>query len=403
VSTWTWVIVGVGAWATLSVPMALFLGRFFARVSEADALGGTVSSYSPRAAPSRRLVLVDDEPAFRALLAATFAGDEFEIAEATDATEARDIVRLWRPDVVLLDVAMPGLDGISFCRELKARPESPLVVLITGMELAQGEAAAAGAAAVLAKPFSPLELVGVIDRLMGAPAAFDAVSATDGDQLQLYAHDLGRMLERERAQRRLLENAYRQTVTALATTLEARDTRTTLHSRRVTRYALALAGGHEQELLSDPSLVYGLLLHDIGKIGIPDRILLKDGPLEPMERRVMQRHPVLGEEILGDVELLHGEGLRVVRSHHERWDGAGYPDALSHDAIPLGARIFAVADALDAMTTERPYRRAGSWEPAVREVVDQSGRQFDPDIVETFVRVEPELRGIFDELRSVAA
>ena len=137
-------------------------------------------------------------------------------------------------------------------------------------------------------------------------------------------------------------------------------------------------------MLDDPSLEYGFLLHDIGKIGIPEGILEKRGALEADERRVMQRHPLIGTELLAGVPMLEGEGLQVVRSHHERWDGQGYPDGLRGEAIPPVARIFAVADTLDAMTTDRPYRRRCGWEQAVDEILRESGRQFDPMVVRAF-------------------
>ena len=410
-SMWSWLLAAAAGWIAISFPAVLVAGRFLAltRIPDArpepSAQRATVVP-SARAA-RRRVAVVDDDPSFRALLTATLGSDELHVAEAPSALEARDLIRLWRPEIVLLDVAMPGLDGLSFCRELKGGPSAPIVVLVTGTELAHGAADAAGADAVLGKPFRPLELVAVVDRLTGAaaPQVMRAAEVDEGepDQLLHYARDLNAVLELERVQRRRLEVAYRQTVTALATTLEARDTGTRLHSVRVTQYALALAGRHDAKLLDDPSLVYGCLLHDIGKIGVPDKILLKPAALAPLERRIMQRHPVLGEEILGDVALLEGEGLRVVRSHHERWDGSGYPDALGRESIPVGARIFAVADAIDAMTTTRPYRAAHPWSSAAREVKAQSGRQFDPEVVETFERAEPALRGIFDELNQVAA
>src|SRR5437588_746567 len=143
---------------------------------------------------------------------------------------------------------------------------------------------------------------------------------------------------------------------------------------------------------------YGVLLHDVGKIGIPDGILLKPGPLSAAERRRMQTHTVLGEAMLSGVAFLKGEGLRIVRSHHERWDGRGYPDGLSADEIPLGARIFAVADSLDAMTSNRPYRRAMSWQAARTEILDQRKRQFDPEVVDAFVSAEAKLKIIRREL-----
>ena len=148
------------------------------------------------------------------------------------------------------------------------------------------------------------------------------------------------------------------------------------------------------DLLDDPSVEYGFLLHDVGKIGIPDNVLQKPGPLTPEERRLMQTHTVLGEQMLGGVAFLQGQGLLVVRSHHERWDGHGYPDGLGAEEIPLAARIFAVADTLDAMTSDRPYRERGPWETARAEIVVESGRQFDPAVVEAFRASEGALREI---------
>jgi hypothetical protein len=191
--------------------------------------------------------------------------------------------------------------------------------------------------------------------------------ATD-PQLDLCADDLRRLVEIERGQRLLLENAYEDTVVALARALESKDSRTGAHSQRVQRYALELADAVAPELLGDASAEHGFLLHDVGKIGIPDRVLRKPGPLDPDERRLMETHTLMGERMLSDVALLRGEGLRVVRSHHERWDGWGYPDRLLGDEIPIGARVFAVADTLDALTNDRPYRAAGSWDDACKVI-----------------------------------
>jgi ribonuclease P protein subunit RPR2 len=169
----------------------------------------------------------------------------------------------------------------------------------------------------------------------------------------------------------------------------------------VQRYAVALARAVEPALLADPSVEYGFLLHDVGKIGIPDHVLRKTAPLDESELRLMRTHTLLGEQLLRDVELLHGDGLRIVRSHHERWDGLGYPDGLSGDAIPLAARIFSVADALDAITSDRPYRGARSWDEAATEILAERGLQFDPDVVDAFVEREDELRSIRHDLATV--
>jgi ribonuclease P protein subunit RPR2 len=200
----------------------------------------------------------------------------------------------------------------------------------------------------------------------------------------------------------LLQHAYRQTITALTDALEVRNEAMGHHALRVHRYAVELTDALEPRLLDDPSLEYGFLLHDIGKIGVPDAILDKEGPLSHEELLLMQQHPLIGAELLSDVPLLDGEGLQVVRSHHERWDGRGYPDGLAGDEIPLGARIFALADALDAMTSERPYHQTLSWESAVDEVLRASGSQFDPQVVLVFALREQRLRRTQHDLAHTA-
>ena len=352
------------------------------------------------------ILVVDDDASIRLLLRTTLAADEFAVEEARSAEEAAGIARFRPPAVVILDIGLPGKDGLTFCRELKRNGTfgAPLVILLTGEETTREEVETAGADAVLRKPFSPLELVALLDRV--TEPAIDLAGdlpAPEGEQLLVYARDISRLFEVERTQRRMLQHAYRQTVTALADALEAKDPATGLHALRVQRYAVELAGGLDPGLLHDPSLEYGFLLHDVGKIGIPDTILRKEGPLTDSERRVMQRHTTIGFEMLADVPLLQGEGLRVVRWHHERWDGAGYPDRLAEREIPLGARIFALVDTLDAMTSDRPYRRALPWEQATDEILAQSGRQFDPRVVAAFASREPRLRRISEELAEAAA
>jgi putative two-component system response regulator len=336
-----------------------------------------------------RLLLVDDDSGFRALLRTTFEDVEVDVDEAGSATEAEQRIAAAKPDVIVLDVGMPGMDGLAFCRELKAdaQTSSIRVVLLTGMEDVEEVAGAAGADALLLKPFRPLELLGVVERLAGATvgAPMRRVNGRSGEeQLVLYARDLRHLVELERAQRGLLESAYRETVSALASALGTKDTGTRQHSQRVQRYAVELAAVIDPVLAADPALEYGFLLHDIGKIGVPDQILLKPGPLSEAEWRVMKAHTLLGAQMIGGVNFLHDAGVQVVRSHHERWDGSGYPDQIAGDEIPIGARIFAVADAVDAITNHRPYREARSWRACRQEIVAEKGKQFDPDVVDAF-------------------
>jgi putative nucleotidyltransferase with HDIG domain len=354
-----------------------------------------------------RLLLVDDDPGFRALLRTTFEDVHVEVDEAGSAAQAEARIGERRPDVIVLDVGMPGMDGLAFCRQLKRGGDTHQirVVLLTGRDDVEDVAGEAGADALLLKPFRPLELLGVVERLAGThgrPPMRTPTGNGDDEQLVLYARDLRHLVEIERAQRALLESAYKETVSALASALGTKDTGTRQHSQRVQRYALELAEAIDPARSKDPALEYGFLLHDIGKIGVPDHILLKPGPLTEAEWRVMRAHTVLGAQMIGGVAFLQGAGVDVVRSHHERWDGGGYPDGLRGDEIPLGARIFAVADALDAITNHRPYREARSWRDSRREIVGQSGKQFDPQVVEAFCEREHALHEIRREFLTAA-
>jgi putative two-component system response regulator len=348
-----------------------------------------------------RILVVDDDAPLRLLLRTTLAADEFEVEEAVSAEEAAELARVWRPSVVILDIGLPGMSGLTFCRELKQQQAfgSPTVILLSGLDTTTVELAQAGADAILHKPFSPLQLVTLLDQLGQPDSTIDAdPDRADADQLLLYARDLNQLLGIERAHRRLLQQAYRQTVTVLADALEAKDPLTGLHALRVQRYALELTDGFDRSLLDDPSLEYGFLLHDIGKIAIPDQILSKQGPLTDTELEIVRQHPTIGAQLLSGIALLSGEGLNVVRHHHERWDGCGYPDRLTAQQIPIGARIFALADTLDAMTTDRPYRHALSWEQAIDEILAQDGRQFDPRVVSAFAIREQRLHRTHTEL-----
>jgi ribonuclease P protein subunit RPR2 len=355
--------------------------------------------------PGLKILVVDDDPALRELLRTTFELVETSVEEAGSVRDARHLVGRRRPDVVVLDVGLPDADGVAFVRELRATPGVGEVgiVLLTGTDLPESTGLDAGAAAVVRKPFSPLELLAAVERAAGsgsgAAMLAGAYERKQGDQLLLYADDVRRLLEVERRHRRHIERSYRETLGALAAALEYRDSSTGAHSMRVQRYAWELTGVVAPELLADPSVEFGYLLHDIGKIGIPDSILQKPGPLTAHERAIMESHTTRGEAILAGVGLLDGNGLAVVRHHHERWDGSGYPDGLADEDIPLPARIFAVADALDAITSDRPYRRAGTWAEAAGELRRGAGGQFDPHVVEAFGMCEPQLR----ELRRRAA
>jgi putative nucleotidyltransferase with HDIG domain len=235
--------------------------------------------------------------------------------------------------------------------------------------------------------------------LRAALAQQTALAADKDRQLERYAADLRETFIQERARRQQLRDSYVATVRALANAVEARDAYTGKHAERVAAYGQSIARAAGLQLADDPQVEFGFLLHDIGKVAVADAILFKPQPLTPGERTLMEQHPLVGWEILRDVDFL-GSAKDVVRSHHERWDGQGYPDGLAGEDIPLAARVFAVADTLDALTTDRPYRPGRSLAEARVIVTEAAGTQFDPAITAALTRIaDTELRRIHEEHR----
>jgi putative nucleotidyltransferase with HDIG domain len=217
-------------------------------------------------------------------------------------------------------------------------------------------------------------------------ATVERSAAEKERQLERYAADLRETFKRERERRHELRRSYMATVRALCNAVEARDAYTGKHAERVAAYGMEIARVLDAPFADDPEVEFGFLLHDVGKVAVPDAILWKPGPLTPDERTVMERHPLVGWEILREIDFL-GEAKLVVRHHHERWDGNGYPDRLAGDMIPLAARVFAVADVLDALTTLRPYRAPSELAEARAMIEESAGTQFDPEVVAAFLQI----------------
>jgi putative nucleotidyltransferase with HDIG domain len=243
------------------------------------------------------------------------------------------------------------------------------------------------------------ELKREVERLKAELARREREAASKELQLERYAADLRETFKQERARAHELSRSYMATVRALSNAVEARDAYTGKHAERVTAYGMELARAVDPSLAASPQLEFGFLLHDIGKVAIPDAILYKSGALSSEERALMAQHPVIGAAIVRGIDFL-ADAVVVVRSHHERWDGSGYPDRLAGQDIALSARVFAVADVLDALTTDRPYRPASPLREAREMILAEAGRHFDPGVVEafgaiddgTFLRIGAEVR-----------
>jgi putative nucleotidyltransferase with HDIG domain len=225
-----------------------------------------------------------------------------------------------------------------------------------------------------------------LEELRARLADRESAAAAKELQLQRYAADLRETFKQERARAQELRLSYKMTVRALANAVEARDAYTGKHAERVAAYGLNIAAAVGLKLTDQPQIEFGFLLHDVGKVAIPDAVLFKPASLSRDEEQLMRRHTLIGADIVADIDFL-GSARDVIRSHHERWDGHGYPDGLAGEQIPLAARVFALADTLDALTTDRPYRPGRSLAAAREEIARVRGAQFDPAVVDVFQAV----------------
>ena len=312
-----------------------------------------------------RLLLVDDEPTNLQLLRQVLQAD-YRLLFATDGARALQLAKEQRPDLILLDIMMPGMDGYAVCQALKRQPLTAHipVIFVTALTDTQDETRGfdVGAVDYITKPVSP-----------------PVVRARVRTQLSLVHTDE-------------LRASRLQIVQCLGRAAEYKDNETGRHVIRMSLYAqqLALAAGCSAAWAED--LLHAAPMHDIGKIGIPDAVLLKPGPLDAPEWEVMRTHPHIGAEIIGN----HGAHvLQLARSialaHHEKWDGSGYPHGLAGEAIPLEARICAIVDVFDALTSTRPYKKPWTSADAIAHIQSQAGKHFEPRLVELFVELLPQL------------
>jgi putative two-component system response regulator len=318
-----------------------------------------------------KIVIVDDSPVGLQHLAMILASPAYELVLASSGVEALSKAKHLQPDLILLDVLMPEMDGFEVCRRLRTDPvlaEVP-VLIVTALDDRESRLKGlnAGADDFITKPIDPDELEARVRTIL---------------RLNRYRRLLEKQSELEEANRALRE-AYDTTLEGWGRVLDLRDGETEGHSKRVAQMTVRLAlelGIEGEDLLH---IRRGALLHDIGKIAIPDNILLKPGKLTSEEWEPMRQHPVYAYETLFSIPYLR-PALDIPYSHHERWDGSGYPRGLKGEEIPLAARIFAVVDVWDALTSDRPYRKAWQEDKVVEYLLDQGGKKFDPQVIKVF-------------------
>jgi putative two-component system response regulator len=306
------------------------------------------------------LLIVEDNRDLRNSLKDILTYEGFEVHVAGNGREALECMQSLRPDLIISDIGMPEMDGFAFYDAVRSRPDGVTIPFIFLSARGEREDVSLGRS------------LGVEDYL---------VKPVTRDELVIAIHSrLQRFRQLQLAQ---LETAYQAALIALANGIEVRDRYTRGHVERVTAYSLAIAGELGWNGSRLDALRYGAILHDIGKIFISEEILTKPGPLSTDERRLMNYHPGNGAEMIHHIPYL-AVAIPVIHSHHERWDGAGYPDGLCGEAIPMEARIVAIADSFDAITTDRPYHQAASLDAAYAEMQRCRGTMYDPSIVDLF-------------------
>jgi len=349
-----------------------------------------------------KVLIVDDDTTIRDFIKELLQGEGYLVETAETGKEALEKIPLFNPDIVLTDYLMPEMDGITLCRAIKNNPETIDigVILITGVNDFETriKGLSAGADDFLAKPVMVPELFARIKSLSKVKFYHDFLKdyqkkleeEVEKKTADLLKANLELQVAYAEIQELSLEIIYR-----LARAAEYRDEHTGYHIQRISHYSVALGThlGLSNEALE--VLKYASPLHDIGKLGIPDRILLKPGPLSPEEWKIMKMHTVIGAQILAGSRIKYLKAAeKIALYHHERWDGTGYPMGLKGEKIPLFARIVAVADVFDALTTDRPYRKAMSVEEAFEIIKKGRGSHFDPQIVDTFFKIKEEILSI---------
>jgi putative nucleotidyltransferase with HDIG domain len=340
--------------------------------------------------PADRILVVDDEEAIREIVSSMLtAGGKYACRQAASGAEALALLESGEEfSLMLSDLMMAGMDGIALLERTKERnPEMPVVMVTAVHDISVALAAIRnGAYDYLLKPFEREQLLATVRR------------ALENRRLKLenrtYQTNLESLVDARTQQlnnaMRNLERSYDITLEALGDALDLKDAETEGHSKRVTAFTIAMA---KHMGLSDKEIriiARGAFLHDIGKMAIPDAILRKPGALTPDEITIMREHSYRGYQILKKIPFLT-EASEIVYAHQERFDGTGYPRGLKGDEIPLGARIFSIADTMDAMTSDRPYRPAQPMSAAREEIKRWSGRQFDPKVVETFLSMPEDI------------
>src|SRR6266852_2495514 len=349
-----------------------------------DRMGEVPSDHQPAA----RVLAVDDETAACNLLSLILAAPTFQCTTASNGEEALVALQHEHFDAVISDLHMPGISGMELLTEVRRCHPHIAFLVTTGVDDVDVgvRAMRCGADDYLVKPFRDSAVLASLG------------SALHKRQLEQEVEHYRRHLEEMVAERtgqlqsalRQIERSYEDTLQALGTAIDLRDNETAGHSQRVCRYSLEIAramGWSEKQL---ENLARGAYLHDIGKLGIPDGILLKPGPLTEGERKIMQQHVQIGFDIVKDIPFL-ADAAEIILMHHERCDVGGYPRGLKGEEILSGARIFAVADTLDAITSDRPYRRASSFEFARDTIRRVAGSQFDPQVVNVFLNIREDI------------
>ena len=331
-----------------------------------------------------RILIVDDEAPIRALLGEHLQLVGYDVAQAANGVAALKLLAGGEFDLVLTDVRMPGMSGLELLAEIvRTRPGVGVLMLTACEDLTLAvNAMRIGALDYILKPFRLSEITLNVEEALERRR--NQLEQTQ--RMQLLEHTVNERTVELRRMLDQLHDASEITLEALVAALDAREHETQAHSKRVSEYTLYLAREMSVDAAQLDVIRRGAMLHDIGKIGISDTILLKPGKLTDEEWVDMQKHPQIGYWILDGIEALK-PASEVVLSHHERHDGDGYPRKLQGDDIPLGARIFSVTDCLDVMTSDRPYRKALTYEEARTEITQYSGTQFDPEVVKYFLQV----------------